>query len=367
MKRDKTTYPGVTFYVKEDGEKIYYIRYRQGGRGTKETEEPVGSSASGMTPAKAAHVRSVRMNKKAPTNKEIRAELFRKNDEWTFQKLFERYQETLDKTTKSSVTDRNFFKRLEAIHPKELKGITSLDIEAIVHTMEKEGKSPQTIKHVLNIITRTNNYAVKNELVPQASSITFTIRKPKVDTHKTENMDDVTFRKYLAALDEEADQDRAAILRFALFSGMRKRAIFALKWKNIDFLNNMMELEGKVAKNRKTAFIPLNMKLREILAKLKKGAPEDYIFFSADGKQRTDFSRMARRVRQKAGLPEDFRPMHGLRHTYASRLASSGKVDLYTLQKLLTHESPEMTQRYAHLSDEAMRRAALVADEVFSV
>ena len=86
-----------------------------------------------------------------------------------------------------------------------------------------------------------------------------------------------------------------------------------------------------------------------------------------DGHKREDFRRMARRVKAKAGLPDDFRPMHGLRHTYASRLASSGKVDLYTLQKLLTHESPEMTQRYAHLSNEAMQRAAAVADDVMGI
>ena len=74
---------------------------------------------------------------------------------------------------------------------------------------------------------------------------------------------------------------------------------------------------------------------------------------------------MARRVRDMAGL-EDFRPMHGLRHSFASALASSGRVDLYTLQKLLTHESPQMTQRYAHLADEAMKRAAGVADELLA-
>jgi integrase len=51
-------------------------------------------------------------------------------------------------------------------------------------------------------------------------------------------------------------------------------------------------------------------------------------------------------------------------------LASSGKVDLYTLQKLLTHKSPQMTQRYAHLRDEALKRASDLAgsliDEVMS-
>ena len=54
--------------------------------------------------------------------------------------------------------------------------------------------------------------------------------------------------------------------------------------------------------------------------------------------------------------------MHGLRHTFASHLASRGKVDLYTLQKLLPHGSPLMMQRYAHLADEALRKAAVVAD-----
>ena len=73
---------------------------------------------------------------------------------------------------------------------------------------------------------------------------------------------------------------------------------------------------------------------------------------------------MAWRVKKKAGLPEDFRPLHGLRHNFASRLASSGQVDMYTLQKLLTHESPQMTQRYAHLRDEALRRGASLADSL---
>jgi integrase len=63
-------------------------------------------------------------------------------------------------------------------------------------------------------------------------------------------------------------------------------------------------------------------------------------------------------------LPDSFRPMHGLRHSYASMLASSGQVDLYTLQRLLTHKSPSMTQRYAHLRDEVMQRAAAVAGNI---
>jgi integrase len=45
-------------------------------------------------------------------------------------------------------------------------------------------------------------------------------------------------------------------------------------------------------------------------------------------------------------------------------LASSGEVGMYTLQKLLTHKDPKMTQRYAHLRDDAMRRASEVAGNI---
>jgi integrase len=45
-------------------------------------------------------------------------------------------------------------------------------------------------------------------------------------------------------------------------------------------------------------------------------------------------------------------------------LASSGEVGMYTLQKLLTHKSPQMTQRYAHLRDEALKQASELAGDI---
>jgi site-specific recombinase XerD len=44
-------------------------------------------------------------------------------------------------------------------------------------------------------------------------------------------------------------------------------------------------------------------------------------------------------------------------------LASSG-VDLFTVGKLLTHKSAAMTQRYAHLRDDALRRASDLAGDL---
>ncbi len=122
-------------------------------------------------------------------------------------------------------------------------------------------------------------------------------------------------------------------------------------------------LPGISAKNDKTLFVPMSQKVQEILLDLPH-CNEEYIFPQYD---RSTYSKKMRRVCDLAGLPKDFRPIHGLRHNFASRIASSGKVDLYTLQNLMTHSSPAMTQRYAHLADKAMHRAAEVLDDVMTV
>ncbi|MHB8828283.1 MAG: tyrosine-type recombinase/integrase [Syntrophales bacterium] len=90
----------------------------------------------------------------------------------------------------------------------------------------------------------------------------------------------------------------------------------------------------------------------------------DHVFVRSDGKPFTDIRRRVNPIKEAAGIGADFRALHGLRHIYASMLASSGQVDMYTLQKLLTHRSPIMTQRYAHLRDETLRKASTLAGNI---
>ena len=172
--------------------------------------------------------------------------------------------------------------------------------------------------------------------------------------------------KLVAALEEEKSINSGAVYMYIiLLTGIRRSAALALKWDDIDKERMTICLRGDAAKKGKTEIIPMSQAARSILVPLPHGS--NYVFPGKDGGQRQDFRRVALRVKKKAGLPDDFRPVHGLRHAYASFLASSGKVDLYTLQKLLTHSSPQMTQRYSHLADEAMQRAASVADEIFDM
>lgn len=60
---------------------------------------------------------------------------------------------------------------------------------------------------------------------------------------------------------------------------------------------------------------------------------------------------------KRAGIT-DFR-FHDLRHTFASHLVMAG-YDLLTVSRLMWHKCIRMTQRYAHLSPDHMKRAVEV-------
>jgi integrase len=150
-------------------------------------------------------------------------------------------------------------------------------------------------------------------------------------------------------------------MKLALFTGMRRGEMFKLKWRDIDFNRGFINI--KDPKGGPDQKIPLNDAARELL-KSHPRTKSPYVFPGRGGRQRTDIKHQVNRIKEEAGLPADFRALHGLRHVYASMLASSGEVGMYTLQKLLTHKDPKMTQRYAHLRDGALKRASNLAGDI---
>lgn len=373
-KRGRTKYPGVTFRWKErlDGsgeERVYYIRYRRGGRGSKEVEEPVGRESEGMTAAKANKIRAMRAAGVEQSNTERRAEdeaaRLSGNGPLTFARLWMLYQDVNSGKTSIVADASRYHKHIEGrIASQIVEELTTSDVDSLRASMTRKGLAPQTVKHVLALVRRLIRFGIKRGLCTMPGSLHFEM--PKVDNECTESLTDEQLAAYLKALDDEPDQDAAGLLRLALVTGMRKGALLALRWTDCDFERGIITLRGASAKKGKTEFIPMTTAARAILGAVERTA-SPYVFPGKGGGQRQDFRRMARRVRDKAGLPKDFRPLHGLRHAYASMLISSGRVDLFTLQKLLTHGSPQMTQRYAHLADEALRKSANVINDCLDI
>jgi integrase len=152
-------------------------------------------------------------------------------------------------------------------------------------------------------------------------------------------------------------------MKLALCTGMRRGEMFKLRWEDLDFERGFITI--KDPKGGADQKIPLNDTARQVLNNHPR-TESPFVFFGRGGKRRTDINKSLRKIRKEAGLPKTFRSLHGLRHYFASALASTGEVDLYTLQKLLTHKSPVMTQRYAHLRDQALKRGSDVASRLIS-
>jgi integrase len=216
------------------------------------------------------------------------------------------------------------------------------------------------VKHVLALLRRLIHFGTQRGV---CQSLPFTISMPKVSNLKTEDLTNVQLRALIKALDESSDIMTANIMRMAMYTGMRRGELFRLHWQDVDFERGFITI--KDPKGGKDETIPLNSAVREVLEKHPRQPGRDLVFYRGDGKAFTDITRQARRITKMAGIAKDFRPLHGLRHHYASALASSGRVDLYVLQRLLTHKSPTMTQRYSHLRDQALRQASDLAGELF--
>ena len=212
---------------------------------------------------------------------------------------------------------------------------------------------------MLNLLTWIINYGIKNNL---CQGISFHIQKPTVNNEKTEDLTPVQLEALLVAIEADGNISVGNMMRMALYSGMRRGEIFNLKWDDVNFETGFIWIrDPKGGKDQK---IPMNDMARGILKSIVQ-TRSSYVFPGQGGGKRVTLGRAGTRIREAAGLPKDFRPMHGLRHAYASMLASSGKVDMYVIQKLMTHKSPQMTQRYAHLRDEALKNGAGQIDDIF--
>jgi integrase len=364
VKRHKTKYPGVFFI---DGkapngkpEKIYYIRYKKSG---KAVEEKAGRHyQDDMTPAKAAGIRGERIQgKELPnTEKRSREKAVKKAEKgrYTVDRLWSEY--SLNRTAgKALYTDQKRYEKYlkPAFGDKEPQNLIKLDVDRLRIKLLKK-KSPQTVKHILNLLTWIINYGTKNGLCP---GVAFHIQKPTVNNIKTEDLTQEQLDKLLKTINADSNIIVGGMMKMALYTGMRRGEMFKLQWKDVNLDSGFIFIrDPKGGIDQK---IPINDLARDLLESLPRTSK--YVFPGEDGMIRKTTGKAAKRIRRDAGLPKDFRPMHGLRHVYASMLASSGNVDMYVLQRLLTHKSPVMTQRYAHLRDEALKAGASQVDNIF--
>ena len=224
--------------------------------------------------------------------------------------------------------------------------------------------APATVNRHLQLLRAVFMRAVRDSKV--ASTPTSKVKFYRENNKRERYLSDEEERRLYASLPCWLHP----VVTVALHTGLRKSELLGLRWDDVDFqTGTIIVREPKSGENEHVIMNDTVLReLRALSASRSKvttlkdrtrGNSPRYVFAAPEGGYIHSLNRYWYPALKRAGV-EKFR-FHDLRHTFASRAAMSG-VDLYTLQALMRHRSPQMTQRYAHLSAAHQREAIRLLD-----
>lgn len=358
-KRERTGMVGVYKYVskkrlhRNKPDVCWYILYRdpQG----KVIREKVGWLSEGYTMARAQQIRAERtvaVSKGEPARRKV-APLFKEAGE--------KYLEWAAKNkAKGAVDDKSRYDNHlgPRFGEKRMDQITALDLEEM-KTDLSERYAAATVAHVLKLFRMIWNRAVDWDLWRGESPT----RKVKMPVPRNTRERFLSHQE-AALLLEELKKRSVTVHDMALLSlstGLRAGEIFALKGHDVDLKNKLIVVTDPKNKTRRAVFMTTEVK--KILGSRMPKDTGEYIFTDQrHGGRIAEVSETFRLVADalfNQGITDRRQRVtfHSLRHTHASWLALQGE-SLLVIKEALGHKDLKMTQRYAHLADEARRRAA---------
>jgi integrase len=239
--------------------------------------------------------------------------------------------------------------------------VRSSDVNAVLDVMRESAYAPATVKQVLSLIRRVFNYAIKQGLYLGTNPCS-QVESPRFDNKVTNVLGEQDLDEFIKTVNECPNERFKLVVLFALFTGKRRGEILKLRFKDVDIDKGLVTYQGLTTKNGHTSTLPISQSGLRIVQRCYEIRICDLVFPCDTGEYYYSFPNTWRRFKAKHDIKIRF---HDLRHTYASYMASSGKVDIYTLKELLGHKTLAMTQRYAHLTDKALQKAVNVVDDCY--
>ncbi len=252
-----------------------------------------------------------------------------------------------------------------------MKEIAPFTLEKLKQKMAGGKQSPRSIEYALAIIRQVFNTAKRSGTF-LGDSPTASVKKPKVDNGRMRFLTRTEADALLAALKIKSPDVHDMTL-LSLHAGLRFGEITSLTWQDVDLDKGVLTIRDAKAGSR---YAFLTKQAAEMLEARQQGKPSDYVFTKrSDGetnnvpKKITKISHTFFRTVDDLTLNEGIDDprlkvcFHSCRHSYASWMIESG-ADLYTVQRLLGHKTSAMTQRYAHLTGNRLRDAAMKLSKV---
>ncbi len=249
-----------------------------------------------------------------------------------------------------------------------LSCITPRDVAQLL-AKEKARTSATTANHVHSTLKRMLNLAVKWELLEKnPASVQEKFKEPP---QRERYLSKEEIPRFLKALEDDEDRLSVAAIRLLLYTGCRRSEVVSLKWDQVRLDEERFFLRD--TKNGRSRSVHLNGKAKEVLEELAERRNDeprtresDYVFPSRQGTRKGHLFDLRKPFEKACQLAEieNFR-VHDMRHTFASVAVMAG-ASLFDVQKLLGHQDIAMTQRYAHLSEEGLKRATESVSTLFS-
>ena len=234
---------------------------------------------------------------------------------------------------------------------------------AVLHRTLKQ--TPRAANHVLDLLGSLYSEAQAARIVPEGFNPTRRIKRFVIQARQRFLMEHELARigEVLTEIDKSGRESPYAVaaIRLLIFTGCRRNEILEARWDWVDFERGLLLLPH--SKTGAKA-IYLNTEAIRILKALPRVEGNPYIIVGAkEGQHLINLRKAWVRIRTRAKVnPSTGRDgelqhvrLHDLRHSYASLLASDG-ASLPMIGKLLGHSQPQTTARYAHLTDNPLRR-----------
>ncbi len=246
-------------------------------------------------------------------------------------------------------------KHLGALEPG---GITAGDITAYKMTRKAEGASNRSVNKEISYLRGFVNAYLSRELAV-CQQLSFETEALPYDRPIPQVMDDDEAEKFLMAAEEEP-----LYLAFFLMlygAGLRLNEARTLRVESVNLAAGYITVTRKGRRNKEQALPiagwPLEA-LKAVIGERKTG----WVFQSPvkPGKPLCDVRKAIKRIKKRAGIPEERRiNPHLFRHSIATRMVGK-KVDFRVIQEFLGHKEITTTEWYGQVMPEVLRENVLI-------
>ena len=213
---------------------------------------------------------------------------------------------------------------------------------------------PSTANYCVAMLSKLMSWCEDRGFRPEQTNPCRTIKKFR-ETKRQRYLTSEEFARLGRVLDDFALRNEeslfsVAAIRLLLLTGARVSEILTLKWSYVDFERRLLTLPDSKTGPK---FIRLNAPAIGVLQSLPTVRGNPFVIIGRrEGARLINLQKPWRRIRAAANLP-DVR-MHDLRHSFAS-VAAASRGSLPMIGKLLGHNHPLTTARYAHLADDPVQ------------